>query len=274
MQLQVFPSALDSNALAAHSAREELLIHQRRHTSEVAIRLLESLHFLQHHIADLETHVNTHEFPAPNQLALSRRAGIRADSVLQYLGMFLDAIGRTIPMVVLDDPREHQIDGLNKAIKAAEKQEAYEKVKQVCCELTASDSWWSVGFQRTVGLRQRITHYPDLVSFTIHSVGDGQRSATAYVHRAARLEPMNDANLTKSISKILEGMCNWLERLEVILNEIVAARALRMGAQVHDFPSAQFCVPSLEFGDAPVDCSNYLYLPICANAVGIRGRMD
>jgi hypothetical protein len=260
--MQVFESPLNDKDSAAYAERAELAMQQRIHTQEVAYRLLESLHFFQHHIDCLEEHINTHEFPAPDQPSLSRRAGISADSVLQYLGMFLDAVGRTIPMVVLDDPKDHKIDSLNKAITAAEKQKAFVKVKQVCSELRVLDSWWHLGFQRTVGLRQRITHYPDLISF-VGRGENGRMNAIPYVHRAAHLKVMSDINFIESLSTILAGMCDWLDRLEAVLNKIVVERAKRMGAQLFEFPVSEFFAPSVAFGELRSDRSDYLYLPIC-----------
>jgi hypothetical protein len=264
VQMQVFESPLNDQDSAAYAERAELAMHQRRHTQEVAYRLLESLHFLQHHIDCLEEHINTHEFPAPDQGSLSRRAGISADSVLQYLGMFLDAVGRTIPMVVLDDPKDHKIDSLNKAITAAEQQKAFVKVKQVCSELRLPDSWWRLGFQRTSGLRQRITHYSDLISF-IGRGGNGRMNAVPYVHTAGHLSLMSDINFIESLSTILAGMCDWLDRLEAVLDEILVEREKRMGAQLVEFPVSKFLAPSVEFGELRSDRSDYLYLPICAD---------
>lgn len=50
VQMQVFESPLYGKDAAAYAERAELAVHQRIHTQEVANRLIESLHFLQHHI--------------------------------------------------------------------------------------------------------------------------------------------------------------------------------------------------------------------------------
>jgi len=271
VQMQAFESPLNDKDSVAHAERVELAMHQRVHTQEVAFRLFESLHFLQDHIDRLEEHINTHDFPAPDQTSLSRRAGISADSVLQYLGMFLDAVGRTIPMVVLDDPNDHKIDSLNKAITVAGEQREFIKVKQVCSELRVPDSWWRLGFQRTVGLRQRIIHYPDLVSF-IGQGGNGRMNAIPYVHRAAHLKVMSDINFIESLSTILAGMCDWLDRLEEVLNQIVVERAKRIGATLFDFPVSEFLAPSIEFGKGRAERADYLYLPACRDSVAIMQK--
>jgi hypothetical protein len=270
MQFQKFKTPLNSVDAAAHQLRVDFVQQQRLHMHEIASRLLDSLDLLQQHITCLDAHFNADDRPI-NHTGTSRRASMYADAVLQYLGMFLDAVGRTVPFVILDDPRKApDIESLHHAAKAARMKGEYSAVKEVFSELDAPDSWWRLGFQRGFGLRQRITHYPDLIQFHGSGTVGGDMRARAFVHKGPKFGFASETEFTENISKILQGMCDWLDRLEAILIRVVVERAERVDAQLFEVPDGGIYLPVFMSGEFQGYRPDYLYLPLCADSAPIR----
>jgi hypothetical protein len=218
---------------------------------------------------------NTEE-PVIGQTGLERRTGIAADSTLQYLGIFLDTIGRLTPYVVLENPKTHveEIDGLNKALKYARAGGPFNAVQAVFLKLDDPDSWWNIGFGRGAGVRQRITHYPDLVMFQGSGFQGQPMKAKAYLHYAYGTGQGEALDFVDTLTKILAGACEWLDELEAVFLSILTSRAGRIGQILPKLPAVSgMYLPVNMTGVAQKYREDFLHMPICIDSAPFRSEI-
>jgi hypothetical protein len=76
--------------------------------------------------------------------------------------MFVDDVAKAIPFV-FDETCDQLADGFSE-VKAKVGKGEYHALEPLFDALSEPDSWWMLALQRGQGVRQRITHYPDLMS--------------------------------------------------------------------------------------------------------------
>jgi hypothetical protein len=112
---------------------------------------------------------------------IPEEAGIAADSVLHYLNLFIDDLARIVPFALAEDGLEpKEPDGFSalKQMLVNGQLPASRALSKLFTELNCETSWWSQGFKRGSGMRQRLTHYTDLVIFAGSTkLGDVKMSA-------------------------------------------------------------------------------------------------
>ncbi len=141
------------------------------HFRQVVCRLVRSLGRLHQHAREYDRFLEAGALAGPNPVLafeIPTEAGIAADSVFHYLTLFVDDLARIIPYIVTEEGDElEEPDGFSKLKQqlAEGRLPASQTVKDLFAALDHDESWWSLGFKRGVGMRQRLTHYTDLVYF-------------------------------------------------------------------------------------------------------------
>ena len=244
----------------------------RSHFIETTSRLLHSLDELQQAAGELRQCWEGLQYA--QSLSAGRAAGMRAavaaEGAIHYLNVFLDDIARLVPFLLecdlgvyaWDSPKESKrIDSFSRAV-AKRDEPPFAPVKELFAALDKEGSWWKRGFGRGVGLRQRVVHYPDLLSF------QGAGTAGSFEVQAYLISPFikqGAVDFIGGLREVLHGMCEWLDEAEAMLVEQAQQRA-RAGGTEWSPPAS---VPSLLLPVAPRTLNvalppvDYLYLPMC-----------
>jgi hypothetical protein len=241
------------------------------HFRRVVIRLLRSLGRFYQGARQYDQFLEAGALAGPNPglvFEIPEEAGIAADSIFHYLTLFIDDLARMIPFVLIEDGDERQEpDGFN-AVKwqVTEGQlPASQNVRDLFMALDQDDSWWSLGFRRGIGMRQRLMHYTDLVYFSA-STKTGDTKMTSDISLIRIGGQVEGIELEDALQNLLSGLCEWLDQLDQELLSHLAERLERQGVHWEPFNDA---VPVFRLpgpGEAPLDASHYLYLPICGEA--------
>ena len=172
---QVFDPWVHPNLLAmqGHNIRhpEDRPLHIEYHFRRVVIRLVRSLGRLYQYARQYDRFLEAGGLAGPDPVLvfeIPEEAGIAADSVFHYLTLFIDDLARIIPFVLIEDGDEHkEPDGFGELKKQLieGRLQASQAVIDLFVALDQDNSWWSLGFKRGIGMRQRLTHYTDLVYF-------------------------------------------------------------------------------------------------------------
>ena len=200
-----------------------------------------------------------------------RRAGMAADAILQYLGILLDVIGSLIPFVMLDKPKDYscyshheknKCDSLHKAKKYARSNPLFAQLKDIFAKLDLPNSWWAIGYEPGNGMRQRITHYPDLVMFQGCGIaGEKEMKTQAILSNAIDLS--NCINFEEALKSMLAGLCDWLDELEQKLFEILQNRATGLGKILTRKRISLVVLPIFREEAREIPDKDFLYLPMC-----------
>jgi hypothetical protein len=197
---------------------------------------------------------------------IPEEAGIAADSVFHYLNLFVDDLARVIPFALAEEGVEAKepngFSKLKKRILDGGSPGASRTLHELFAELDGQTSWWSLGFKRAVGMRQRLTHYTDLVMFR-GSTKAGDSKISGDVSLATVGGPVHIQNFEKTVENLLTDLCEWLDRLDQELLTHLSAKLARREVPWNPFNEA---VPALDLPEtdaARLDVSHYLYLPVC-----------
>lgn len=246
-----------------NEAEYDFFVKQRFHAYEVFHRLLDSLDLLQEYVDTMTDSYSTEQHHI-SFMGIERRAGMAADGALQYLGMLLDGIGRTVPYILTDDHKtERDVDSFYRVIKRSSTKAVYAPLKALFQELTQLDTWWHLAFMFETGLRQRIIHYPDLIAFQGSKPQDKPWKVNAYLTRAVSPGQNQHINILELLPKILAEMCEWLDNFYNLSLDIVLKRANSIGLQVKEAPLYITYLPIYRTGNFQAYRENYLYFPHC-----------
>jgi hypothetical protein len=245
------------------------------HFLEVSRRFFDALDILQQGMRSLERSFNTEEFPDRTHFNVQRHAGMAADSVLQYLNMLIDDIGCMIPFAVFEDPgrfscystnHRNRCDSLYRARDLALNGCFGDAVREVFLKLDTSGSWWESGFKPGHGMRQRVTHYPDMIRFAGTSAGPGQRfHAIAKLHSNTASQERRVVDFVPELRAMLYSFCEWLDDLDEALFEALSSRAAALGHVLgREPPSHRIYLPVHMTGERrEIPGEDFLYLPTC-----------
>lgn len=240
-------------------------IHFRR----VVIRLVRSLGRLYQHAREYDHFLEAGALAGPHpELAfdIPEEAGIAADSVFHYLNLFIDDLARIIPYILTEDgDKPEEPDSFSTLKRRMNKGElpATQALKDLFQRLDRDDSWWSIGFRPHVGMRQRLTHYTDLVYFA-GSTKPGDTNMTSDISLITIGGPTRVANFEGTLQNLLTDLCEWLDELDQELLGCLAERLARNGIPWNPFDEPIPGVRLPEPDDARLDASHYLYLPVCS----------
>jgi hypothetical protein len=243
------------------------------HFRHITTRLLHSLDVFQRKMATIGENFNESIDPFAHGNT-SLEAGIAADSILHYLNIFIDDIAKLIPFVVSNTYPPEIFQGFGDAKGELQQGKLLASLKPVFQKLNKSTSWWYLGFKKGKGMRQRIVHYPDLVTIQGEQrLGEQLASATAYL--LSQNPKVVSPNFEDLLRTILAGMCEWLDELEVVLLQRLADRAKAMGASWSPpAQPAQFFVPMEKPRDwRDIPAKDFLYLPLCDASAPLKSRV-
>jgi hypothetical protein len=245
------------------------------HFRRVPGRLAHSLDVFQRNVFELEASFNNSLGPLADLYigqALDVKAGIAAESVMSYINMFVDDVGRLIPFV-FDVGRVRPIETFGE-LRNLITEGHYPAVKPLFKELDVSNSWWKLALKRGIGARQRLVHYTDVIDFT-GVKGDGEEE---YRIQCTIWDPITGGqriDFIKNLRSILEGLCDWLDRLEQVLGAHVTSRARTSGTIWHPSPVCPRALVPIELPlgtrDIPED---FMYLPLCNGSLSSRCRFS
>jgi hypothetical protein len=239
------------------------------HFRRVVVRLLRSLECLCRHARKYQRFLDEGALagPSPEQaFEIPEQAGIAADSVFHYLTLFIDDLARIVPLVFTDEGQEgRDVDGFG-ALKTALNKNALRVPRQVGAlfqGLNREDSWWSLGIKYRVGIRQRLTHYTDLIYFNA-STKPGSTAMVSEISLVAIGDPNQALDLESGLRIFFSSLCEWLDELE---KEILAHLSDKLRQQGIDWdpfrlPVCKVALP--RSNDMFMGRDHYLYIPVCA----------
>ena len=249
-----------------HSEKRPHLIEH--HFRQVVYRLVRSLGRLHQHTREYNRFLEAGALAGPNPVLafeIPEEAGIAADSVFHYLTLFIDDLARIIPYVLTEEGNEpvepDGFSGLKKKILEGHLP-ASRTVRDLFAALDHDKSWWSLGFKRGKGMRQRLTHYTDLVYFR-GSTKPGDTNMTSDISLITIGGPVHEVNFESALQNLLTGLCEWLDQIDRALLSRLSEKLAKKGVlwKPFDEPIPAVKLPALD--GARLDASHYLYLPVC-----------
>ncbi|MFL5245111.1 MAG: hypothetical protein ACJ8FY_23660 [Gemmataceae bacterium] len=241
-----------------------------RHFSIVLDRLLHSLDIIQRTIAkrqDNFDHEGTDWTPWI-------QTEIAADSVLTYLGILVDDIGKLVPLVFdnerLNNKGEPILDSFSKLKDEVINQSFFTPLLTLFQELDRAQSWWKLGIERRQGIRQRLVHYSDLVNFQVEKA-DQEKNWRVKGYLVEASNGVAKVDFLEALRRVLHGLFDWLDRLEQALTNQLISRS--QAENVAWSPSKECPLVWLPiekpFKEKKIPDSNFLYLPVCSGSAPI-----
>jgi hypothetical protein len=256
--------ALQGNTIPAITRPLTIEFHFRR----VVHRLVRSLGRLYQRLREWDRFLQAGGLASPHpELAfeIPEEAGIAADSVFHYLNLFIDDLARITPFVLVEaelEPKEpNGFTALKKMLVSGELP-ASQALRELFAELEHQASWWSLGFKWGVGMRQRLTHYTDLLIFQ-GSTKTGDIKMSGDVSLTTIGGPVQVTEFESALRTILTDFCEWLDRLEQELLADLSQRLAKKGVSWNPFSGPAPAIVLPEPNEARLDVSHYLYLPVC-----------
>lgn len=211
----VFDAMTRGNFLAGidHRRRSGQLEYHFSRTCERFVFSLQHLNVLMQEMSRL--HGLRDGMPPTGLLELGFQAGTHADHVLSYLGTIIDdlAIGVTLATGYFGPNANKPIDSMGK-LKDQRSRTELAPVAQLLAELDKPTSWWELGFKTKAGGRQLIVHNQHLVEFQAVGQKGGPFKASAHIISVWSNPTVPFTNFFALLRDILEGLCNWLDRLQ------------------------------------------------------------
>lgn len=252
-----------------HPEERPLLIEY--HFRRVVRRLVRSLGRLYQHAREYDQFLEAGGLAGPHPVQafeIPEEAGIAADSVFHYLTLFIDDLARIIPFVLTeegDDPGEPDGFGKFKKQLIEGRLQASQSVTDLFVALDKDDSWWSLGFKRGIGMRQRLTHYTDLVYFR-GSTKAGDTKMKSDISLITIGGPVRVVDFESALQNLLTDLCEWLDQLDQVLLTQLSERLAKQGVHWKPFDEPIPAIKLPEPENARLDGSHYLYLPECSQA--------
>lgn len=202
---------------------------------------------------------------------IPEEGGIAADSVFYYLNLFIDDLARVIPHILAHDGTEaKELDGfcMLKGMLANGEVQAPAALLELFAELGCNDSWWSHGFKRGAGVRQRLTHYTDMVYFH-GSTKPGDSKMTGDVSLISVGGQVHAPEFEHGLQELFSKLCEWLDRLDILLLRHLSEKLAAKGVTWDPFSDGCPAVALPAQEKIRLDASHYLYLPVSG---GIKAR--
>ncbi len=241
------------------------------HFRRVVLRLVRSLARLYQRVREWDHFLEAGGLvSARPELAfeIPEEGGMAADSVLHYLNLFIDDLARVFPYILADDgTKVKDLDGFGTLKVMLKKGDvpASQSLRELFNELDHDDSWWSHGFKHGAGIRQRLTHYTDVVYFR-GSTKPGAHRMTGDVSLISVGGPVHLPDFESALQELFGKLCEWLERLDQLLlrhlSEKLSAKGVSWDPNTGECPAV--ALPREE--GVRLDASHYLYLPVSGYA--------
>lgn len=195
---------------------------------------------------------------------IPEEGGIAADSVFYYLNLFIDDLARVVPLILSEDgTRAKEPDRFNTLIKMLKnkKVQVPAALRELFAELESGDSWWTHGFKGGAGIRQRLTHYTDVVYFH-GSTKSGDSRMTGDVSLISVGGPIHIPEFERALQELFGKLCEWLDRLDMLLLRHLSEKLTAKGISWDPFSDECPAIPLPPQVAIRLDASHYLYLPV------------
>ncbi len=205
-----------------NTERWKEVIKLRMHAEQIEIKLLASLDLFQLEIGKIEKALNQPQFPTYDD----ELAGIAADSIVNYLGMLADDIGRLVPYAMgYEGPAKFEsfVDLMNKMKK--HNPPLFPQLKPLFDRLdNDQNSWWKWALERGVGVRQRVVHFTDFITF-----GGTKKEEDEGWTASAYLWGENGRDFLNGLKPFFTNLCEWLDALQELLEQELTRRSIGLG---------------------------------------------
>ncbi|MCH7909663.1 MAG: hypothetical protein IIB38_08610 [Candidatus Hydrogenedentes bacterium] len=182
--------------------------------------------------------------------------------------MFIDDLARIIPYILTEDGDEPEEPDSFSALKRRMnkgKLPALQAVNDLFSVLDQDDSWWSLGFKPRVGMRQRLTHYTDLVYFAGSAKG-GYTGMNSDISLTAIGGPVRVVDFESALQNLLTSLFEWLDQLDQALLAHLSERLAGKGILWNPFDEPIPVVKLPDLDNTRPNASHYLYLPMCSRS--------
>jgi len=209
----------------------------------------------------------------PNPTAyfdIRTEANAAAQGTLTNLNIILDDIARIIPYVIFREPTPKQIliltngfSEMKDLLSEYSNTSTVEQLRTLFANLKDDASWWKLGFKYNIGLRSRFMHYPDCLVLS-GSTPPGESKMRPNFELCRIGTPGYTVDFPAQLRMMLQGLCEWLDKLDAIMVERLMARAKEDGFEWHPEKCPAYFMPIV--GSASVQAipaEDFLYLPIC-----------
>ena len=199
---------------------------------------------------------------------IPEEGGIAADNVFHYLNLFIDDLARVVPLILKNDgTRTKEPDGFSTLMKMLKngKVQAPAPLRELFSELDGGDSWWTQGFKGGTGIRQRLTHYTDMVYFH-GSTKSGDSRMTGDVSLISVGGLVHVSEFERGLQELFDKLCRWLERLDLLLLRHLSEKLATKGVSWDPLSSECPSVALAPQKGVQVNAAYYLYLPVFADA--------
>lgn len=241
------------------------------HFRRVVRRLVLSLSRLSRQICEWECFLKAGALASDNPglaFDIPEEGGMAADSVFFYLNIFLDDVARVIPFVLAEDESSVvEPDGFGELRQMVNDGRliTQPEFKSLFEELSDEHSWWSKGFKRGVGIRQRLTHYTDIVYFSGSTKLDDQ-VMTGNISFGGIGGPVHTSDFELEMQVMFRNLCEWLERLDQQLMQRQTAKLVPKGIVCDPTPNKCPAIDLPNNEDVRKSACHHLYLPIFRDA--------
>jgi hypothetical protein len=257
-----------------HGGQSEKQRHSQNllmHFQQVTHRLLHSLHSFQYHLIEMGSALNE---PGPDRFAGATKrhelhAGVAADSIFSYFSIFTDDIADIILFAYGDYDRD-KLDSFARAknfIAPTSRigSPKYAGIRSIFLELDDEGSWYDLALKRKVGVRQRITHYEDVINFGGTRNDDGEPwRPTAYIGGPGGIEnPTAPSDIIQIITIAFGLLFDWLDRIYEQIHVDLKSRITEVNATWDSLnDGSHFYAGSFMPNNPSQIPENYLFLPI------------
>lgn len=238
------------------------------HFRRVVHRLIRSLGRLYRHFREWDRFIKEGGLASGHPelvFEIPEEAGIAADSVFHYLNLFIDDLARVIPFVFAEEGLTlKEPDGFSalKRMIVNGKLPVSQNLRGLFESLDEKDSWWSLGFSRGIGIRQRLVHYTDLIYFSGRSK-EGDTNMSAVVSLITVGGPRHLEDFEKVLKKLLREFCEWLDQVDYELLTFLSNKLGRKGITWNPFNEP---IPSIRLQEnfkSNFEDSTYFYFIVC-----------
>jgi hypothetical protein len=237
------------------------------HFRRVVLRLVRSLAQLQKRIHEWDQWLAAGGLEGTHpELAfeIPEEGGIAADSAFHYLNLFIDDLARVIPYVLAyGETAMKDVEGFTELKTRLQKEKiaASPALRELFLELDCNDSWWYQGFKYGVGIRQRLTHYTDIVYFHGSAkLGDARLSGDISLTGVGG--PIHHEDFEQALRELFGKLCEWLDRLEQPLLQHLSEKLGARGISWNPLDDRCRAVILPVLSGIRVDAAHYLYLPL------------
>ena len=166
-----------------------------------------------------------------------------------------------------DGTKAKEPDGFSKLKKMLKNGtvQAPAPLRELFDELDSVDSWWTHGFKGGAGIRQRLTHYTDMVYFH-GSTKSGDSIMTGDVSLISIGGPAHIPEFERGLQEFLGKLCEWLDRLDLLLLQHLSEKLAAKGVSWDPFSVECPAVTLPPQEGVRLDALHYLYLPVSGDA--------